>query len=66
MKKNIGTVDRVVRLILGLLCLIAAWYVGALIFKVLLVILGLFSIYEALAGWCLFYMIIGRNTCPLE
>lgn len=26
---------------------------------------GLFTIYEGFAGWCVFYQLIGRNTCPL-
>lgn len=28
-------------------------------------LVGLFTIYEGIAGWCVFYQLIGRNTCPL-
>jgi len=66
MKKNIGTIDRAVRLIIGLVCLTAVFFVAAFWLKVILVLLGIFAIYEALVGWCAFYMLIGRNTCPIE
>ena len=66
MKKNIGTIDRIVRLCIGLVCLVGIFFVATLWLKVVLVLLGIFSIYEAMAGWCAFYMLIGRNTCPIE
>jgi len=66
MKKNIGTLDRVVRLLIGLVCFAGAWFTGILLIQIVLILLGVFSIYEALVGWCAFYMLIGRNTCPIE
>ena len=66
MKKNIGTIDRVVRVLIGIACLVGAYFLAVILFKVILLLLGIFAIYEALAGWCAFYMLIGRNTCPIE
>jgi hypothetical protein len=66
MKKNIGTADRVFRLILALALFIVAIFIPLLLFKVVFILLGVFCIYEALSSWCLFYKLIGRNTCPLE
>ena len=66
MKKNIGFPDRVIRLLIGLVCFIGAWFVVGMVLKIVLVLLGIFSIYEAIRGWCAFYMLIGRNTCPIE
>lgn len=66
MKKNIGTFDRVVRLIIGLVLIIAIFFVGNTFVKIILGILGIFSFYEALVSWCAFYALIGKRTCPLE
>ena len=27
---------------------------------------GLFSLYEAVSSWCVFYQLLGRNTCPIK
>ena len=62
MKKNIGTYDRVVRAVFGVLFLVGAWWFHSLI----LLAIALFSFYEALVGWCAFYQLIGKNTCPIE
>jgi hypothetical protein len=66
MKKNIGTADRVFRLILALILFIITIFVSSILFKAVFILLGIFCIYEALSSWCLFYKIIGRNTCPLK
>lgn len=62
MKKNIGTADRVIRLVLAILLLLFAiwqksWIVG---------IISLFTFYEALTSWCIFYQLIGKNSCPIK
>ena len=62
MKPNIGTKDRIVRLIIGVVLISLA-----LIYKSTFMALGgLFSIYEAFSSWCVFYQLLGRNTCPIE
>jgi hypothetical protein len=67
MKKNIGTRDRIVRLIIGIACIVVAFVVmNLLAWKIVLIVIGVFCIYEALASWCLWYRIIGKNTCPIE
>ena len=61
MKSNIGTTDRILRLILATLLLgYAYWQASwpALFFS-------LFTFYESWAGWCIFYQLIGKNSCPL-
>ena len=62
MKPNIGTNDRIVRLIIGVVLISLA-----LIYKSAFMALGgLFSIYEAVSSWCVFYQILGKNTCPIK
>lgn len=62
MKPNIGTNDRIARLVIGVVLISLA-----LINKSTFMALGgLFSIYEALSSWCVFYQLLGKNTCPIK
>src|SRR3990167_211306 len=62
MKPNIGRKDRIVRFVIGVVLISLA-----LIYKSTFMALGgLFSIYEAFSSWCVFYQLLGRNTCPIE
>jgi hypothetical protein len=61
MTKNLGTLDRLIRLSIGILLLIAALLTQSPI----LAIFGIFCLYEAFSSWCVLYQLIGRNTCPL-
>ena len=62
MKPNIGTRDRIIRLIIGVVLISIA-----VIYKSTFMALGgLFSIYEAFSSWCVFYQLLGKNTCPIE
>lgn len=61
-KKNIGTSDRILRLTLALVFLgLALWQKSWI-----LALVGLFTLYEAAASWCVFYQLIGKNTCPIN
>lgn len=62
MKKNIGTEDRIFRGVIAALLLAAAWYYWSLI----LLLVGIFVAYEALASWCVMYQLLGKNSCPLD
>ena len=62
MVKNIGSADRIIRLILGVILI--ALGIGSI--NPVLMIAGIFSVYEAVSSWCVFYAILGRNTCPLK
>jgi hypothetical protein len=62
MKKNIGTQDRLFRLGIAVILLILAW----LLHSWIILAVGIFVLYEAAAGWCIYYQIIGKNTCPIN
>ncbi len=66
MKKNIGTFDRVVRLLLAVAVGVAAYMSTSVVGQIILAVVALFTLYEALAGWCALYAVIGKNTCPIE
>ncbi|MEJ2308905.1 MAG: DUF2892 domain-containing protein [Gammaproteobacteria bacterium] len=56
--KNVGSADRVIRLILGLAIIGVGYYYqswwGAI---------GIVPIFTALVGWCPAYLPFGINTC---
>lgn len=63
MKKNMGTVDRVVRLII--VAIIAALYFGGQISGTVAVILGIVAVaflVTSLIGWCPTYVPFGVST----
>ncbi|HEY5236296.1 MAG TPA: DUF2892 domain-containing protein [Rhabdochlamydiaceae bacterium] len=60
MKKNIGKPDRILRLIVGILLLGWAYWQMSWV----LLVLGLFTLFEALMSWCILYQILGKNSCP--
>ena len=62
MKKNIGKLDRLLRLTMAFVLFGLAFWLKSWI----LTALGLFTLYEALAGWCVLYQITGKNTCPID
>ncbi len=60
MKKNMGTPDRLLRLAIAVVLLILAYWKMSWV----LLLAGLFVVFESVFSWCLFYQIIGRNSCP--
>lgn len=62
MKKNIDTNDRILRLLIGLLLLAFAWWQSSWI----ALAFAIFTFYEALSSWCVFYQLIGKNSCPID
>ncbi len=64
MKKNVGSIDRVVRIVLGLallsltVILSAPWaYLG---------LIGLVPLVTAALGTCPLYSLLGIDTCPAD
>ncbi len=67
MKKNIGTADRIMRAVLGVILLALALFVATVAWvQVVLIIGALFCFFQAVMSWCLWYQIIGKNTCPID
>jgi hypothetical protein len=62
MQKNIGALDRLIRLLVACVLLLIAWWKGS----GLILLFSLFTFYEALVSWCLLYQLIGKNSCPLD
>ncbi|MDZ7376401.1 MAG: DUF2892 domain-containing protein [candidate division KSB1 bacterium] len=61
MKKNVGSIDRVIRVILGLA--IIGLGIG---FKSWLGLIGLVPMLTAIIGWCPLYRPFGISTCKVK
>lgn len=59
MTRNVGSVDRVVRVVVGL-ALLSLVFVGP---KTMWGLLGLVPLLTAVLGWCPPYAILGISTC---
>ncbi len=62
MKINEGTVDRALRIVLGLV-LLALVFVGP---KTMLGLIGIVPLATGLVGFCPLYRLVGMSTCPMH
>lgn len=60
-KKNVGKVDKIIRIIFGLAIIGAGVF-----FNTWLGAIGIIPIVTALIGWCPPYAILGINTCSVK
>ncbi|WP_145718172.1 YgaP family membrane protein [Chitinophaga japonensis] len=67
MKKNMGTIDRTVRIIIALL--LAALYYGGIITGTtgaVLLVIGIVLFLTSVVGFCPLYGLLGIKTCGLK
>lgn len=62
MKKNLSTQGRLLRLGIAIILFGLAWFYWSWI----LLGFGLFTLYEAVASWCILYQIFGINSCSIK
>jgi Protein of unknown function (DUF2892) len=66
MKANVGTVDRIIRAVVGLAALLGAVAIGSgSVAFVLLMVVGAILLVTAAVGFCPLYRVLGLNTCPV-
>jgi len=61
LKKNVGTVDKILRIVIGL-----ALLAGAMAGSGAWMWIGLIPLFTGLLGTCPLYTVFGFRTCPLE
>lgn len=66
MTTNIGGIDRVVRIIVGLALIAFALFGPADIGWKWIGWIGVVPILTALVGWCPAYSLVGLSTCPMK
>ena len=62
MKPNIGTIDRALRVMAGIV-LISLVFVGP---QTPFGWIGVVPLLTGLVGWCPVYTLLGLNTCPMK
>ena len=60
---NIGVVDRVLRLLAGLVVVLFD-YISSSTWEIVFLIFGVWTVTTSVFGWCPFYRIFGVSTCP--
>lgn len=61
MKQNVGSIDRIIRVVLGLVIIALGFY-----FNSWLGAIGIIPLFTAAVGWCPLYMPFGLSTCPAK
>lgn len=65
-KTNVGSTDRVIRILIGL-ALLAWWYLApGMGLRWLPLVLGIVALATGLMSTCPLYSTLGINTCPLK
>ena len=59
--KNVGSIDRILRIIVGIAIMGAGYY-----FKNWWGAIGAVPVMTALMGWCPAYTLLGIKTCPVN
>ena len=62
MKRNVGMVDRIIRIVIGLAILSLIWFLDGSVRFVGLI--GLIPLLTGIIGYCHLYTILGISTCP--
>ena len=62
MKTNIGSIDKILRIVVGLALIVAAFtgFLGVWAW------IGVVPLATALMGWCPAYTLFGISTCPVQ
>ncbi len=63
--RNAGRPDRIARVIVGVVLLVAAFFTPHVV-AIILAIIGAISVITGLTGFCLIYRLFGINTCRVK
>ncbi|MCB1471937.1 MAG: DUF2892 domain-containing protein [Rhodobiaceae bacterium] len=66
MQTNVGSVDRIARIVVGIALLAFAFFGPADIGWKWVGYIGIVPLVTALLGWCPAYTILGVSTCPAK
>ena len=67
MQKNVGSIDRTIRAVVGI-ALLAAYFLGAVqgTLGIVAKVIGIVMLGTAALGWCPPYSLLGINTCGVK
>ena len=63
MKANMGTADKIIRIILGIVLIIIALAVAmSTVLEIILLVVGIILLITSITGFCALYKLLGINT----
>ncbi len=69
MKKNVGSIDRIIRL-LGAVAIAVLFLTGVVSISstlgIVLSVVGVIFAFTGLTSWCAIYSLVGLSTCPID
>lgn len=67
MQKNVGSIDRAIRAVVGI-ALLAVYFIGGLqgALGIVALVAGIVMLGTAAIGWCPPYSLLGINTCGVK
>ncbi len=67
MQKNVGSIDRAIRALVGIV-LLAVYFIGGLqgALGIVALVAGIVMLGTAAIGWCPPYSLLGINTCGVK
>lgn len=67
MQKNVGSIDRAIRALVGI-ALLAVYFIGGLqgALGIVALVAGIVMLGTAAIGWCPPYSLLGINTCGVK
>lgn len=66
LKKNVGNLDRILRLVVGVVALVGFFMMPGIGFRYVLLIVGIIGVGTAALSSCPVYSIFGLRTCPMQ
>ncbi len=66
LKQNEGVTDRIIRVIIGAVALVAGYFWLSATAQTLAYIVGVISLVTGLVGYCGLYSIFGISTCKIK
>ena len=63
-KQNEGTLDRILRVIIGSIALLAGFFLLSGVAQIVAYVVGAVSLITGIVGFCGLYALIGVSTCP--
>lgn len=65
-QKNEGTVDRIIRVVVGVLALSLGYWGLSGLFQTIAYVVGVVALVTGIVGYCGLYALCGASTCPMK
>lgn len=62
--KNVGAIDRVIRMVIGVGLPLFAWqYEGSFLLSIIMIVIGIGTLLTTVTGFCFIWRLLGIDTC---